>query len=370
VSRLNPAYVHAHAKASGTRVTTDAVSARHVADFLATRPEKIHYEQEDSLASLRRHWRFIEQLNKQRSALINQLEKVLYTAHPDLVSNLTSGAPAWVLKLLCTYPTAERLARARASTVSRIPYLTLERAAALVQAARTSVASGTDAATEHLVGELARQVIHLDKLIQQQKEAMTELLEWPEEVALLETFPGIGSWAAVGLLLEIQTVERFSSVKKMASFFGLHPAFKKSGDGITVSRMSKRGSARMRSLLFMITLNAVQNNAVIARAYAHFQEQGMTRMASVGACMHKVLRIIYGMLRSQRPFDVQIAQRHQHSPPANPEHKRDRRFQTFDKSAPISRRAQKRRQQKSSQGAQDAENGMSSSATVVPILRK
>ena len=46
-----------------------------------------------------------------------------------------------------------------------------------------------------------------------------------------------------GLLLEIGTIERFSSVKKLASFFGLHPVYKQSGDGTFKRRMSKKGTS-------------------------------------------------------------------------------------------------------------------------------
>ena len=46
------------------------------------------------------------------------------------------------------------------------------------------------------------------------------------EVELLKTFKGIGDYSAIGLMLEIQAVERFATAKKLASFFGLHPIFK------------------------------------------------------------------------------------------------------------------------------------------------
>lgn len=115
VARLNPSHVHENAKAAGRRLTTDALSAENVADFLVTHPEQVDYAHEDDLAGLRRQWSFIEQLTKQRTALVNQLEKDVYSAHPELIPYLSGGMPAWVLKLLKRYPTAKRLARARAT---------------------------------------------------------------------------------------------------------------------------------------------------------------------------------------------------------------------------------------------------------------
>jgi transposase len=368
VARLNPAHVHENAKAAGRRLTTDALSAENVADFLIAHPEQVDYQQEDDLAGLRRQWSFIEQLIKQRSALVNQLEKAIYSAHPELIAYLSSGMPAWVLKLLKRYPTAKRLARARAKTVSTIPYVTRERAEELVRAATRSVASAGDVATETAVRETARQVLHLTELVKAQKEAMSRHMELPEEVEILKSYHGVGEYAAVGLLLEIQAAERFASAKKMASFFGVHPTFKKSGDGIGAMRMSKQGSSRMRSLLFMITLRAVQDNPVIAPLYERLVKEGMARMAAIGVCMHKTLRILYGMLKHRRPFDPDVDRTNRER--ARPERRnvhtdRARRYQSFDASAPVSRRAQKkRRQQKRSQSVVHAECGMSTSTAV------
>jgi hypothetical protein len=59
------------------------------------------------------------------------------------------------------------------------------------------------------------------------------------EIKLLKSFIGISDWSAIGLLIEIQTIKRFASAKKLASFFGLHPVYKISGDGSGGIAMSK-----------------------------------------------------------------------------------------------------------------------------------
>lgn len=371
VARLNPSFVQHYAKGEGVRVTTDAVSAEYIAGYLIAHPGTVDYDVDDALSSLRSHWRFIEQLVGQQTALLNQLEGLLYRAHPGLISYLTSGMPQWALKLIKQYPTARRLSKARVKTVAKIPFVTRKRASELIAAAKKSVASAEDTAMEHLVRELARQLVHLDKLIKKQKDRLAAYLREADErlredIALLKSYGSISDYSAVGYLLEIRSVERFSSAKKIASFFGVHPAFKESGDGMTVVRMSKQGSPRMRDLLFMTTLNAIQHNEVIAPLYERLtEEKGMERMAAIGVCMHKTLRILYGILKSRKPFDPAIERRHRQrsaTAQASPTTDRKRRFQTPDKTAPISARAKKRRrQQKHSQGALHAVNGMSTS---------
>ena len=142
-ARLNPTPVHQYAQSCGSRVTTDAISARHIAGYMIAHADKIDYCREDAYASLRRHFSFIELLVKQKSALLNQLEKLLYSANPELLRYTRDDTPQWILKLLTAYPTARRLERARPGTVAKIPYITHERAEALVAAARLRTAGTT-----------------------------------------------------------------------------------------------------------------------------------------------------------------------------------------------------------------------------------
>lgn len=379
VARLNPAPVAEHTKALGTRVVTDAVSAYAVATYQLKYPEKIRYDEDDALASLRALWGFVDQLKKQRTALKNQLESVLYRAHPELVSRLTGKTPQWLLTLLLRYPTAQRLARARAKAVAKIPYVTPERAKALIEAARRSAASASDEVTEHLVRSLVKQVGHLTALIDEELARISDELARDERLSrqavILKSFGHIGDQTAAGLLLEIQSVERFASAKRMASFFGLHPVYKKSGDGLSGVRMSKQGSPRMRALLYHIVLGALQKHETIHPLYRRLvDDEKMNPSAAIGQCMHKVLRMLYGMLRHDRLYDGAIERAHRRrSADAAQRPQRDvrRRYQHYDSAAPISDRARKRRRPQP--GSQDAEGtvcGMSPAEAVVVEQRR
>lgn len=73
----------------------------------------------------------------------------------------------------------------------------------------------------------------MNKTIDAQTRRMIEACAMPE-VELLATFAGINNKSAIGLMIEIQTVERFANAKKLASFFGVHPVYKKSGMALAV----------------------------------------------------------------------------------------------------------------------------------------
>ena len=346
-ARLNPLGVHANSKADMKRNVTDKISAQNVAEFLIAHPDKVAYQQQDYLAGLRKQWGFIEMLTKQSTQLLNQIESLIYSANPELLVYCKDGMPDWILKLLLRYPTAANLSKAKASSVASIPYVSSARAKELVATAKHSVASATDRITGQLIVATAKQILHLKKTIASQTKVMVRDCSLPE-VDLLKTFPGISDLSATGLILQIQSVERFPSVKKLASFFGLHPVFKISGDGTSGFHMSKQGRKEPRRILFMVALTAIRSNPLIREIYQDHVQKGMEKMAAIGLCMHKILRIIYGMLRHNRAFDPEIDRKNREKMAKG--HKRvrqnkDRRYQDFDPKAPISRRQKIKRKE-------------------------
>jgi transposase len=360
-ARLNPLGVMHNSKADLKRNNTDKISAQSIAEYLITHPEKVTYQQQDQMATLRKQWGFINMLTKQSTQLLNQLESLLYTANPELLAYCKDGTSEWVLKVLLKYPTAARLAKAKVPALSRIPYVTSERAQKLVISAKRSVASASDRITEELVAATTKQILHLKKIINEQTEVMVKECSMPE-IDILKTFSGISDSSAIGLILEIQAVERFKTVKKLASFFGIHPVYKISGDGSGGFRMSKKGRKEPRKILFMVTLTAIRSNPLIRNIYLERTEKGMEKMAAIGLCMHKILRIIYGMLKHGKPFDPQIdLNNRQRSVNKKAAGQRDksRRFQNYDSNAPISRRQNKKRlERKQSHSVNDTKFGI------------
>ena len=347
-TRLNPEGVSHNSKADLKRVITDKVSALSIAEYLVAHPDKVLYQQQDYWGSLRKQWSFIKMLTKQSTQLLNQLESLIYSANPEILKYCQDETPGWILKLLKRYPTAAKLAKARLLSVSQVPYVSTGRARELIAAAKTSVASTADPITEQLISATVGQIVQLKKVIKVQTKIIADECAIPE-VELLKTFTGIGDYSAIGLMLEIQAVERFSTAKKLSSFFGIHPVYKISGDGAAGFRMSKKGRKEPRAILFMVAMSAITSNSLIRDIYQKHVANGMEKMAAIGLCMHKILRIVYGMLKNQTPFNPEIDLKNRERTNEKKSQKskdKDRRFQEFDKNAPISRRQKKKREER------------------------
>jgi len=373
-ARLNPLGVMHSSKADLKKNTTDKISAWNIAEYLIAHPEKVVYQQNDPFASLRKQWGFLNMLSKQCTQLLNQLNNLIYTANPEILKYCQDKVSDWVLKLLIQYPSADKLKNARFRTVAKIPYITENKAQKLIRDAKDSVASATDSTTNRLIVATARQILHLKGSIAKQTKLMINECTAPE-IDLLKSFPGISDSSAIGLFIEIQTIKRFSNVKKLASFFGIHPVYKTSGDGASGFKMSKMGRKQPRRILYMVALASIRCNPLIKELYEYHQKQGKHNMAAIGICMHKILRIIYGMLKHNKAFDSQIdianRRRNPQKQNAKPVNNPGRRFQDYDSKAPVSRRQRKKRLERGKpHGAVGTRSGINAPVPLADIIPK
>jgi len=357
VARLNPYGTKHNSDASMHRVITDKNAARNIAEYLINHKEKVRYNREGKYFAIRRQWKFVRILTKQKTQLYNQLESVLYTANPEVLLYCKYGCPKWLLKVIRLYPTARELSRARITKLSSIAYVTEKKAISLINGAKHSVAASTDEITANLIISLIEQIYQLDKLIKKQSKLIADNCNLAE-VELLKSFKGIGDYSAVGLVINISSVSNYESSKKLSSFFGLHPVWKQSGDGTYGMHMSKKGNPEVRSILYMVTQTAIVRNPLIKEIYERHLKKGMNKTAAIGVCMHKILRIVYGMLKNNEEFnpekDRANSLRRLEDNTTNKtivnELNKLRRYQQMDKAAPISnRQAKKRKELKFSQ---------------------
>jgi len=153
---------------------------------------------------------------------------------------------------------------------------------------------------------LDRQIAALAAQIQQQLDQNDSL---DHKRALLSTIPGIGRLTAARLLAELPDIATFTSAKQLAAYAGLTPSQHVSGSSIhRRPRLSKMGRSSLRKYLFMPALAALRYNPVIKALRQRLLARGKPRMLIVGAAMRKLLHIVYGVLKSGRPFDPTRAQ--------------------------------------------------------------
>jgi transposase len=106
------------------------------------------------------------------------------------------------------------------------------------------------------------------------------------------------------ILSEIRDVSTFDSADQLAAFAGLTPQEFSSGSSVRGKpRLSKIGNSRLRKALFMPAIVARKYNPFIKALCDRLLVKGKSKMSVVGAAMHKLLRQVFGVLKSQKPFD-------------------------------------------------------------------
>lgn len=349
-AKLNPYGVRSNSRAGLERNITDKISALNIAEYLISHPEKCNFQTEGYFNHLRKQWNFIKLITKQKTALLNHLQSLLYVANPEILPFCKDSIPQWVLKLLLRYPTAKKLSRAKVETLLKIPYIKNVRAIQLIERSKNSIASFSED-TEEMIKILVQNIMNSGKII---KSMLKKIMEQcpPEIINLLKSCNGIGDYCAVGLYVHIQNIHNFSNAKKLSSFFGIHPVYKKSGDGSWGFHMSKKGCKEVRHILFLASVSAIRVNPIIANLYQECLKKGMKKKVALGICMHKLLRIVFGMLSKNKQFDPEIDKRNQEQSISNKQKEKEkkeisvsRRFLEFSENAPISKRQDKKRKQ-------------------------
>src|SRR6185503_7477089 len=221
-----------------------------------------------------------------------------------------NSVPGWVLEVLIHYPSVDQIAKLKAEKLCKIKHVDLDKATSLIGKAKSSVASRANATDGFLIRQLTTEILQKQEAIKQQKAYLTAQCRG-EEIELLSSICGVGEYSACVAMIEIENINRFSTAKKMVSYFGMHPEIKDSGDKKAKYKMSKRGRASMRGALFMCAQSAVLFDPHMKKIYHKHRSKGFAHRAAICVIMQKLLRIMWGVLTHKAPYNAQVDEANQ-----------------------------------------------------------
>ena len=238
--QLNPRRIKDYARSQGRRVQTDRTDAALIASYL-NGTERLQL------------WEPPAQALSELQALVRRRQDLLDALQAE--RNRRAASPKAIIK---------------ASVERQIKHLKAE------------VASMNQAIEDHLLAHAPLQ----------------------KSVRLLRSIDGIGRMVAVTILAEVPGLSAFARARDLAAFAGLTPCFKISGTSVRRrGRMSKEGSALLRKMLYMAALQAVKRPSnAFHNTYQAFVARGKAKMCAIGAIMHKLIRVAFGVLKHQTPF--------------------------------------------------------------------
>ena len=349
-ARINPCGIKKYMDAELMRTINDEISAQYIAQYMIVHPDKILYDQQDPFYNLKREWNSLCMLKKIVTQLSNNLQSLLYITNPGVLIYCRRGIPRWLYSVLHKYPTTVALARARCTTLAAMKHVGARKAETLIRYAKADSASVCGSDVNITVVQMVEQILFTLKKITVLENKFIKAWHTHPSIQLISSIRGIGDISAIGLMLNIRDIRLYPKAKNLASYFGLHPIWKQSGDGSYGFQMSKIGRKQPRAILYMTTLSAIVHNPIIKKLYARCLGKNMNKMKTIGICMHKMLRIVYGVLKTQKPFDPAVDEMNQKKKirvsseeQQKKYEKKLRRFQVAKLQAPISKRQEARR---------------------------
>ena len=136
-------------------------------------------------------------------------------------------------------------------------------------------------------------------------------------IELLRSIPGIDTLTAATILSEIGDFSAFSKPGKLVAYFGIDPSVHQSGQFVgTRNKISKRGPRLLRRVLFTTVLanirrkcNGEIDNPIL---YNFYKAKCISKpkMVAIVAVMHKLVSIIYAVLRDKKPFELRTPEEH------------------------------------------------------------
>lgn len=168
-----------------------------------------------------------------------------------------------------------------------------------------SLDSTTLESVDRMLNFLDTEIARLERAIEKVYKKHPHLRKKRE---ILLSIPGIGEQTANVILAEVPSPEQFESAKQLAAFAGLSPKEFSSGYSVRGSnRISKMGRSRLRTVLYLPSVTARSCNPVIKSFCERLLANGKAPMKVVTAAMRKLLHIIFGVLKSGKPFSPTLA---------------------------------------------------------------
>jgi transposase len=142
-------------------------------------------------------------------------------------------------------------------------------------------------------GELLELLDRLNPTIAELSQAIEGEAEKSPEAQRLMTHPGVGALTALAFVLIIGNAERFSCSKQVASYLGLVPLEKSSGNQRRLGHITKQGSSIVRFLLVEAAQVTVRSVPEWRSKYHHLMMRRGRKTAKVAMARKLAVRLYW-----------------------------------------------------------------------------
>ena len=288
---------------------TDRKDPRVIADIISLGHALTVVVPEGAAAHLRRLSQGRERALKARTAMLNQLQHLIFVIFPEFLSvmkNISTKTAAYLLK---DHPSPERIVELGLDDLSQVMKkvsrgrLGRQRAEQLFEAAKNSMGIGEGKESILLeIAHLNAMIANEDRFIASVERQMMLHLEQIHYSGSLLSIKGLGVVTVAGLIGEVGDFKKFDTHAEIMKLAGFDLFEVSSGQHRGQRHISKRGRALMRKLLYFAAINVVRSQGIMYTRYHQMLDRGMPKTKALIAISRKLLRLIFALARDNTMY--------------------------------------------------------------------
>jgi transposase len=153
---------------------------------------------------------------------------------------------------------------------------------------------------------ISKELVHKQVLIERLTKDMHGLAEqhYSAMLANLESIPGMGKKTAMMLIVLSGGFNRFDDYRKLSSYIGLSPRIFESGTSVKgKARICKMGMARIRAMLYICSWSAKRCNKACKALYERLLAKGKAKKLALIAVANKLLKQAFAIATKQTDYN-------------------------------------------------------------------
>jgi transposase len=288
---------------------TDEKDPRVIADIIRLGHALTIIVPEGEAAYLRRLNNARERHVGEQTALLNQLQQLVFLIFPEfktVLKNMKCKTAQYILK---RYTTPERIAAVSKEVLGEemrkrsMGKFGIQAAESLIGLARETVGikeglGGIFIDIRHILVQLEAEGRFLSEI----EAEMGATLERIPFSGRLLSIKGLGIVSVAGLIGEVGDFSKFRTQSEIMKLAGLDLYEISSGKRKGQRRISKRGRGLLRKILFYAAIQMIRKNGIMYDYYTRLTGRGMERMRALIAVSRKLLRIIHAIVRDNSDY--------------------------------------------------------------------
>ena len=309
VSVINPIQTATLRKTNIRKTKTDQLDTFLIIKSLVVNDHRLFTKDDINALHLKSLCRFREKIKKSKARLKIQLVSYVDLLFPELQYFFKSGIHIKTCyELLKKHSAPDDIAALHLTYLGNLfkkashGHFGKEEAIALKSLAKSSVGTSNT----HVSIQITQSIVQVE-LLEEQIDELEETIKsiMLELDSVIMTIPGISYINGAMILGEIGDISKFSHPSKLLAYAGLDPSVNQSGKFEAKStRMSKRGSKLLRYALIHTAWNVSLNNKIFDDYYKAKIAQGKKHYAALGHVAHKLVRVIFKMLKDNVAFNL------------------------------------------------------------------